>query len=134
MWPIRACTRLHEDTPIEVVARLNAHGRMISGNAITPDGFARLRRSRTPIMTQPDGGNPLQPAEPIIPVILPEPAWIDVDNLHRHDIFWVLKSKLRRDPYLDRKPVSSRQHLIAEPQCDLGLRMQRCRHVQARRI
>jgi phospholipase C len=40
MWLICACTPRYDDAPAGLVAQLDAHGRMISDGAVTPDGFA----------------------------------------------------------------------------------------------
>jgi phospholipase C len=39
-WLICACTPRYDDAPAELVARLDARGRMIQDGAVTPDGYA----------------------------------------------------------------------------------------------
>jgi phospholipase C len=40
MWLICACTPRYDDAPAELVAKVDANGRMITDGAVTPDGFA----------------------------------------------------------------------------------------------
>jgi phospholipase C len=40
MWLICACTPRYDNAPDGLVAQIDAHGRMISDGAVTPDGFA----------------------------------------------------------------------------------------------
>lgn len=40
MWLVCACTPRYDDTPPELMARLNSGGRMVVDGAVTPDGFA----------------------------------------------------------------------------------------------
>src|SRR5258706_2201656 len=71
------------------------------------------------------------PAEPIVAVILPEAAGERIGHLDRGDVLRVLEPELGRYPELHREAVLARQNLVAEAQRELGLRMQRRRHVEA---
>src|SRR5215203_3410371 len=71
----------------------------------------------------------LEPTEPVVALILPVAAGIVVLHVDRGDVLRILEAELGRDAALHREAVLARQYLVVEPERELGLRMQRARHV-----
>src|SRR6266702_6979913 len=72
---------------------------------------------------------PLKPAEPVVALVLPIAAGVIVLHPHGSDVFRIFKAELGWNADLDRKAVGGRQGLVIEFERQLGLRMQRGRHV-----
>ena len=74
-------------------------------------------------------GKFLKSAEPIVTLVFPITAGIVVLYPHRGHVFWILKTEFGWNADLDRKTVGGGQSLVIEFESQLGLRMQRGRHV-----
>src|SRR5690349_15473955 len=79
-------------------------------------------------------GRTSRTAVPVIALIFPIAARIVVGHENRRDMPRVLEAQFGRYTQLERVAVLRRQRVAAEVECELGLRMQRGGHVEARVI
>src|ERR1700694_3991858 len=90
---------------------------------------SRAQRGALHAAPRPGNATGLQPAEPIVALILPIAAGVMIENGEADDVLGILEAELGRNAHAQRKAVFRRQDFAVVAERQLRLRVQRGGHV-----